>query len=357
MGFCGGCGKQSAPEDKFCTGCGTVIKEAKISVMGETGQVIKEEFRESTAPPDAELTKSSHIAGRKEGSWLEYTLENILKFAGYQTMREFSVLISEETRDRFLVDVLATDPHTEIFVECKDYQDSKLPEKIIFEFIGQLDHYRKTTDKRVVGILAMSAKDDSKSKGYRDKLATEDAFLWDGSFIEHLQNKMSEVQTKDEFHSYITNNLNIDETDEIAEGDMTFFARCGFYTVLKQEYIGKKFDVLNIIDDIKKHLTDNRIKLAYHEIESIKANNGTLIRYLVHVDFKFPVTQEDIDRLAKRKKKGLFGKIRRKEIVKDAFDVYVSDLTEMLKNIYGINYVEKSKNDFEKIIFEGGRLA
>jgi len=28
---------------------------------------------------------------------------------------------------------------------------------------------------------------------------------------------MSEVQTKDEFHSYITNNLNIDETDEIAD--------------------------------------------------------------------------------------------------------------------------------------------
>jgi len=357
MGFCGACGKKAEPDEKFCTGCGTLIKEAKISVLEETGEIIKEEYIESTAPPDAELTQSSHVAGRKAGSWLEYTLENILKFAGYQTMREFSVLIDEQTRDKFLVDVLATDPYAEIFVECKDYQGAKLEEKIIFEFIGQLNHYRQTTNKRVIGVLAMSAKDSSSSKGYRDKLATEDAFLWDGSFIEHLQNKMSQVQNKDEFHSYITNHLNIDETGDVAEGDMTFLARCGFYTVQKHQYIGKKFDVLNILDDIKKHLTDNKIKIAYHEIESIKAKDGTLIRYLVHVDFKCPIIQDDVERLAKRKKKGLLSKLRRKNLVGDAFDVYVADVIEMLKSIYGINYVKKSKNDFEKIHYEGGRLA
>jgi len=357
MGFCGTCGKKAEPGEKFCTGCGIAIKEAKISVLEETGQIIKEEYIQSTAPPDAELTQGSHVAGRKEGSWLEYTLENILKFAGYQTMREFSVFIDEQTRDKFLVDILATDPYAEIFVECKDYQDAKLPEKIIFEFIGQLNHYRQTTNKRVIGVLAISAKDDSKNKGYRDKLATEDSFLWNGSFIEHLQNKMSEVQNKDEFHSYITNHLNIDETGDVAEGDMTFIIRYRFYTVQKQQYIGKKFDVLNIIDDIKKHLQGTKTKIAYHEIESIKGTDGTLIRYLVHVDFSSPITQQDIDELSSKKKRGLFNKFRKKNPVSDAFDVYIASLLEVLENVYGINYVPKSKNDFEKLYYEGGRMA
>jgi len=61
MGFCGACGKKAESDEKFCTGCGTPIKEAKISVLEGTGEIIKEEYIESTAPPDAELTKSSHV--------------------------------------------------------------------------------------------------------------------------------------------------------------------------------------------------------------------------------------------------------------------------------------------------------
>jgi len=358
MAFCGECGKQAGPDDKFCTGCGAQIKEAKVSILEETGQVIKEEYKESTAPPDAEISKGTHIAGRKEGSWLEYTVENILKFAGYQTIREYGVLINEQSRDKFYVDVLATDPYVEIFVECKDYEASKLPEKIIFEFIGQLNHYRNLTSKNVIGILAMSAKDDLKSKGYREKLSDENAFLWDGSFLEHLQNKMNEVQTRDEFHAYIVNNLNIDELVQTKQqGDMTFIIRCGFYSVQKHQYIGKKFDVLNIIDDIKKHLQGTNTKIAYHEIESIKAQDGALIRYLVHVDFSCPIIQKDIDHLAGMKKRGLFDKFRKKNPVNDAFEMYNAGMLDVLKNIYGINYVPDSKNDLEKIYYEGGRIA
>jgi hypothetical protein len=201
MPFCGSCGKMADDDDQFCVGCGKPIKETKISVLEETGQIVKEEYRASSAPPDADLSRGTHIGDQKKaGEWLEFTTENILKFAGYQTIRQYAVQINPETKDKFYVDVLASDPYVEIFVECKDYEPTKLSEKILFEFIGQLSHYRKMQSKNVIGILAMSARDDSSNKGIREKLRTENAYLWDGSFIEHLQNKMAEVKTKAEFH-------------------------------------------------------------------------------------------------------------------------------------------------------------
>lgn len=361
MGFCGACGKKADSEDKFCTGCGGPITEAKVSVLEETGEVIREEYRQSTAPPEAELSTSSHIAGRNEGGWLEYTVNNILKFGGYQTFPQYEVLIDEQTRDKFYVDALATDPYVEIFVECKDYKEEKLPEKILFEFIGQLNHYRKMTTKNVVGVLAMSAKDDSKSKGYREKLSKENAFLWDGAFLEHLQNKMNETQTKDEFHSYIVNHLNIDESVETKkQGDMTFIVRYGFYTVQKNQYIGKKFDVMNILDDIKKQLVkqeDTTTKIVNYEIESIQDKGGNLIRYLVHVDLSTPIEQKDLKVLSTYRKKRWLEKLRKPNPITVAFEGYTAFLNTVLAQVYGINYDIKGKNDLEKLYYEGGRIA
>ena len=51
MGFCGACGKQAGNEDKFCTYCGTPIIESKITVMEETGEIIKEQYRVNTSTP------------------------------------------------------------------------------------------------------------------------------------------------------------------------------------------------------------------------------------------------------------------------------------------------------------------
>lgn len=61
MAFCGSCGKQADNSDRFCTSCGSQIKEVTISVVEELGQVIKEEYRESTVPPDANLSKLSSL--------------------------------------------------------------------------------------------------------------------------------------------------------------------------------------------------------------------------------------------------------------------------------------------------------
>jgi len=65
MGFCGACGKKADSKDKFCTSCGVPITEAKVSVLEETGEIIKEEYRQSTAPPDAELAAGTHIVNKK----------------------------------------------------------------------------------------------------------------------------------------------------------------------------------------------------------------------------------------------------------------------------------------------------
>lgn len=37
--------------------------------------------------------------------------------------------------------------------------------------------------------------------------------------------------------------------------------------------------------------------------------------------------------------------------------MYGATLLDILENIYGINYVPKSDNNFEKLYYEGGRIA
>lgn len=358
MVFCGSCGKRASDNEKFCTNCGTPIKETTIKVIEEVGQVIKEEYRESQAPPEAELSRGSHIGDQKRsGEWLETTVDNILKYAGFRTTRQAPVNIDDKARDKFLIDILAVDPNLEIFVECKDYQDLKMDEKIMFTFIGQINHYRKSQSKRVIGILAMTARDNSNNIAAREKLRQEDSFLWDGSFLEHLQNKMVEYENKADFRIYLLNHLNIMDIPETkhADGSMNWIVRYAFYTVRPEQYIGKKFDVMNIISDIKGRLKDSQIKVVNYLMESVQSEDKKLIRYLVRVDFSVTLTQEDINQVAK--KRGFWRKLRHKSITQEVFDNYVANVRRFLESIYGINYVRNSKSRFETIYYEGGRVV
>lgn len=357
MVFCGSCGKRASDEDKFCTNCGTTIKQATVKVVEEVGQVIKEEYRQSQAPPEAELSRGSHIGDQKRsGEWLETTVDNILKFAGFRTTRQAPVIINDKARDKFLIDILAVDPNLEIFVECKDYQDMKMDEKIMFTFIGQINHYRKHQSKRVIGILAMTARDNSNNIAIREKLRQEDSFLWDGSFIEHLQNKMIEYENKNDFRIYLLNHLDVMDIPESRHPDGTsnWIIRYAFYTVRPEQYIGKKFDVMNIIDDIKLKCKPP-VKVVNHLIESIHSEDKkTLIRYLIRVDFSLTVTPNEIQEL--EKKGGFMRKLRRRSASQELYNYCVAGLRRLLEITYGVNYVKNSKSRFETIFYEGGRV-
>ena len=357
MGFCGGCGKKADSEDKFCTGCGAPISEAQVSVLEETGEVVKEEYRLSTTPAEVEVSEGTHIGDqKKEGEWLEHTVAHLLRYAGFETQREESFVFNDSTGDKFKIDVLASDPTIEIFVECKDYADLKMSEKIMYTLTGQLDDYRKRQSKSVIGILAMTAKDDGRNAGIRESLRKHNCFLWDGSFIEHLQNKMVEMNSKVDFRAYVLDHLDVFEAPEKKEGDLyDFMVKYSFFTISPREYVGKSFDIMNIIDEIKLKLPSN-IKIVNFVSDSVKSE-GKLISYNVAVDFSMKMDWNEIERLAKAKRK-LMERIRRKKPQEIVYRFYKENIIGILSKVYGISYDPgKKKNMYFSITLEGGRLA
>ena len=314
MGFCGNCGKKSSAEDKFCTECGTGIKESKLSVLEETGQVIKEEYKQSTVPTlQTKTSQGDHIGDqRKKGEWLESTTEHILKYAGFETERDFPFVFNDSTGDKFRIDVLARDRDIEIFVECKDYADLKMSEKIMYTLTGQLDDYRKHQSKTVIGILAMTARDDGRNQGIKENLRKHNCFLWDGSFLEHLNNKMIEFDNKEDFRRYVLDHIDIFE-DLAKKGKgqyYDFMIKYSFFTIPPSEYVGKSFHVLNIIDDIKDNLPEN-VDVINFKNSMIKEGNEVL-SYNVIIDFSLKLTMNEIENFAKKRKK--FGdRIRRRK--------------------------------------------
>ena len=357
MGFCGGCGKQSDPEDKFCTGCGIPLKEIQVSVLEDTGEMIKEEYRMSTAPPESNLTGGSHIGDqRKSGEWLEATVDHILRYAGFETEREASFVFNDSTGDRFRIDVLAKDPQIEIFVECKDYSDMKISEKIMYTLQGQLDDYRKRHTKKVIGILAVTSRDDGRNTGIRESLKKHDSFLWDGSFIEHLKNKMVELGNKEDFRRYVLDQVDIFEAPQIKQdGVYNFMVKYSFYTVEPDRYVGKSFEVMNFIDDIKDKLRDQPIQIINQKFEPFRQNDK-VVTYRMILDFNMPKSPNDVKKFA-NKNKGFMDKLKRRTDFEIVHREYKKLIEGILKDVYGISYVPDSKNQYQQIHFEGYRVS
>jgi len=59
MGFCGKCGKEVNPSDKFCTGCGEPSRESKIIKGKKVRRGTKEEYDTLTTSP----TTATHLMG------------------------------------------------------------------------------------------------------------------------------------------------------------------------------------------------------------------------------------------------------------------------------------------------------
>ena len=86
----------------------------------------------------------SHIGvEKKSGGWLENETERILRFAGLKTQRERRIVFEESTNEHYRVDILAQYDNLTLFVECKDYSEIKVDEKILFTLIGQVHDYRR----------------------------------------------------------------------------------------------------------------------------------------------------------------------------------------------------------------------
>lgn len=95
--------------------------------------------------------------------------------------------------------------------------------------------------------------------------------------------------------------------------------------------------------------------IANYEIESIKNEEGKLIRYLVHVDFSITLRPKDIDFYETNK--SWINKIRRKHAHTIAHEAFVKALMVIPTNSHGVNYNAKGKDPFTMIYYEGGRIV
>jgi len=355
MPFCSNCGNQANEDEKFCTGCGSPIVIKQVSISHNVGEIIKEEYELGQAPPQSDQTSGTHIGDqRRSGEWLESTVENILKFAGFETQREQSFVFNENTGDRFRVDIVARDSEIEIFVECKDYSTIKMDEKIMYTLIGQLADYREKQYKKVIGILVMTAKDEGQNAGIREKLRKDGAFLWDGRFIEHLQNKMSELGNKEDFRKYVLEQLDYSSNTSLIkkDGDFVFMVKYSFYTLPVENYVGRAFDTINIISDLKKRIENTPLRILNHSAEAIKSGSKVYCYYM-SVDFGMDRTTKEVEEFAKKKKKRF--SIRKQNPYEVARDSFKEACFETLVGTYGVRYNPKGKKDFDKVVCEGSR--
>lgn len=250
---------------------------------------------------------------RKSGGWLERETERILRFAGMKTQRERRVVFEESTSEHYRVDILAQYDTLTLFVECKDYSQIKVDEKILFTLIGQIHDYRRDhPNETVVGILVTSAKNVGQNLGIHNKLLREGCQLWDGTTIQKMQDKMIEVDGKSEFTEYLFEKLGYFMHEGKTEGVKTlppdqhrFFCRMQFFSIPDLKYIGNKFSRNSLIEDLKNTLQGTEISASIFNSKTIDSPEGQRIGMVV--DFEKIISDTDLNKLWK-KKSGLFRK-------------------------------------------------
>ena len=176
-----------------------------------------------------------------------------------------------------------------LFVECKDYSEIKVNEKILFTLIGQVHDYRKDhPNETVVGVLVTSAKNVGQNMGIQNKLLREGCQLWDGTAIQKLQEKMIEVDRKSEFATYLFEKLgyilhseNIDTN--LMPGQHKFHCRIHCFSIPAVKYIGNKFSHTSIINDLKRVLEGTGITISSSSYKNFNSSEGERIN--LYVDF------------------------------------------------------------------------
>jgi len=128
-----------------------------------------------------------------------------------------------------------------------------------------------------------------------------------------------------------------------------------FFTISPREYVGKSFDVMNIIDDIKKQLQNNA-KIINHTFNAIREQNGSeVVTYNIIIDFSMKLSMEEIKQYAKANR-GIIDRIKRRKPVEITYRAYKKTMYKLLSEIYGVSYNPKQKNRYFDITFEGSRV-
>ena len=284
----------------------------------------------------------THIGVEKKiGGWLENETERILRFAGLKTQRERRVVFEESTNEHYRVDILAQYDNLTLFVECKDYSEIKVNEKILFTLIGQVHDYRKDhPDETVVGVLVTSAKNVGQNMGIQNKLLREGCQLWDGTTIQKLQEKMIEVDRKSEFATYLFEKLGYvlqsDDVnnDNLMPGQHRFHCRMHFFTIPAEKYIGNKFSHKSIIHDLKRVLDGTGISISSFSYKNLNTSDGD--RISLYVDFKKILSEAKLQEYWKSKS-GFFRKP--KESPMDLMEIgFESACIGAITKTYGVEY-------------------
>lgn len=250
----------------------------------------------------------SHIGiEKKVGGWLENETERILRYAGFKTQRERSIVFEESTGEHYRVDILARFESMTLFVECKDYSELKVDEKILFTLLGQVRDYRiDHPEESVVGILVTSAKNiHGQNTGIQNKLLREGCQLWDGITIDTMKNNMVDMDTKLEFRNYLFDKLgfvvgpdNVNNV-ELMPGQHKFYCRIQFFSITAVKYIGNKFSYNSIINDLKRVLEGTGIKISSFSYKNYKSSEGD--RISLYVDFEKNVSESHLTKNYKEK--------------------------------------------------------
>ncbi len=245
---------------------------------------------------------------KKTGGWLENETERILRFAGLKTQRERRIVFEESTDEHYRVDILAQYDDLTLFVECKDYSEIKVDEKILFTLIGQVHDYRKDhPNETVVGVLVTSAKNVGQNLGIQNKLLREGCQLWDGTTIQKLQDKMIDVDNKSEFAAYLFEKLGfvLQSNDvhnvNLLPGQHKFHCRTQFVSIPAEKYIGNKFSHNSIINDLKRILEGIEITISSFSYKKINSSEGE--RISLYVDFEKNLSESKLTEHWKKKSK------------------------------------------------------
>ena len=134
---------------------------------------------------------------------------------------------------------------------------------------------------------------------------------------------------------------------------LDFMIKYSAYTIPPGEYVGKSFDIMNIIDELNEKLPD-KISIINHTYQAIKDGNK-VITYNLVVDYSFKLTMEQIKKVAKSRRK--FGeRIRRRKPAQIAYRSFREDIFDIMSGIYGISYNPKKNGEFYDIEFMGSRV-